>query len=178
VHARDGPTPRAARRFWNGGSVLRNRARSKPEVRDTCYWLNNNLGYSLLQLDRPREATAYLDTAVAADPGRPNAYENLGLAHSLLGDFARAAECFVVTTQVNAADPRSVRHLEELVEAHPGLLARFPTFAKEWQPVVVQSSVRPMSSLISPLTGRKCVMDAAGRIDAEEVAVELGADCA
>jgi tetratricopeptide (TPR) repeat protein len=99
---------------------------SKPEVSDTCYWLNNNLGYSLLQLDRPREAIAYLEAAVTVDRGRPNAYKNLGLAHRLLGDFARAAECFVVATQVNAADPRSVRHLEELVEAHPGLLAEVP----------------------------------------------------
>ncbi len=101
----------------------------KPENGDTGYWLRNNLGYSLLQLARPKEAIPYLEAAATIDHGRPNAYKNLGLAHELIGAYAIAVAYFVSATQANAADPRSLRHLEELVERHPGVLAEVPDLA-------------------------------------------------
>jgi tetratricopeptide (TPR) repeat protein len=98
----------------------------QPATGDTGYWLHNNLGYSLLQLGRPKEAIRYLETAATIDRGRPNAYKNLGLAHGILGEHGSAAAYFVSATQANAADPRSLRHLQELVEAHPEVLEEFP----------------------------------------------------
>jgi tetratricopeptide (TPR) repeat protein len=100
-------------------------------VPDTRYWLNNNLGYSLLQLSRADDAIPYLEIAVATDRDRPNAYKNLGLAHAHLGAFARAAAYFVSATQANATDARSLRHLEEMIAAHPEVLAEVPDLRQQ-----------------------------------------------
>jgi len=110
----------AAAHFYAGGLEL------SPGPGDTLYWLNNNLGYSLIQLGRSSEALAGLEAAIAIDGARPNAHKNLGLANEQLGKYALAAECFVKATQANASDPRSLSHLETLIAAHPELLADFP----------------------------------------------------
>lgn len=99
-----------------------------PDIR---YWLLNNLGYSLLQLSRPDDAIPYLEIAVATDRDRPNAHKNLGLAHARLGAYARAVACYVSATQANATDPRSLRHLEELIDAHPELLTEIPDVRRQ-----------------------------------------------
>lgn len=98
----------------------------KPENTQVWYWINNNLGYSLVQLGRCQEAEPYLQRGIEIDPTRANAYKNLGLA--LLGQdrHKAAADYFVTATQTNASDPRSLRHLEELVAAHPEVLAEVP----------------------------------------------------
>jgi tetratricopeptide (TPR) repeat protein len=92
----------------------------------TRYWLNNNLGYCLIQLGRPSEAMALLEAAIALDGRRANAHKNLGLAHAQLGAYAPAAQCFVNATQADALDPRSLKHLEELIAAHPEVLEDVP----------------------------------------------------
>jgi tetratricopeptide (TPR) repeat protein len=91
----------------------------------TWYFINNNLGFSLNQLGEFRDGEKYCRKAIEIDPNRPNGFKNLGLA--LLGqeDFHGAATCFVSATQVNAADPRSLRYLEELVKQHPELEFEF-----------------------------------------------------
>ena len=98
----------------------------EPENTQAWYWINNNLGYSLIQLGRCREAEPYLHRAIEVDRARPNAYKNLGLA--LLGQdrLEEAADYFVTATQANASDRRSLGHLEELVSAHPELLIEMP----------------------------------------------------
>jgi tetratricopeptide (TPR) repeat protein len=98
----------------------------EPQHTTTWYWINNNLGYSLIQLGRCQEAEGYLHRAVAMDQARPNAYKNLGLA--LLGQdrLKEAADHFVRATQANASDPRSLGHLDQLVSAHPELLVEVP----------------------------------------------------
>jgi tetratricopeptide (TPR) repeat protein len=98
----------------------------KPEDDNRLYWLHNNLGYSLIQLDRAKEAIAVLEPAVTIGRDRPNAYKNLGLAHTLLGAYAIATAYFVSATQANAADARSLRLLEELIEAHPEVSVDVP----------------------------------------------------
>jgi len=55
------------------------------------------------------------------DPQRPNAFKNLGIALAAQGHCHEAARAFVVATQVNAADPRAFRLLEDLVKQHPEL---------------------------------------------------------
>jgi tetratricopeptide (TPR) repeat protein len=102
-----------------------------PESADTSYWIHNNLGYSLIQLGRHREAEASLRAAMAIDPRRPNAYKNLGLALDGQGQHAEAAEHFVLATQANAADGRSLQHLESLVAEHPQVLLACPDLPKK-----------------------------------------------
>ncbi len=98
----------------------------EPGDTTTWYWINNNLGYSLVQLSRCQEAEPYVQRAIAIDPARPNAFKNLGLAFLGQDRHAEAADYFVRATQVNAADGRSLGHLEQLVAAHPELLAEVP----------------------------------------------------
>lgn len=92
----------------------------------TWYFIHNNLGYSLNQLEDYDGAIPYLRRAIEIDPGRPNAYKNLGLALEAKGHFPEAAELFVVATQADAADPRSLAHLENLISSHPELEVDLP----------------------------------------------------
>lgn len=92
----------------------------------TWYWINNNLGYCLIQLGQFKEAEGHLRAALAIDANRPNAFKNLGLAQLGQWQHAKAAECFLRATQVDAADARSLNHLQELVDAHPELLDEVP----------------------------------------------------
>jgi tetratricopeptide (TPR) repeat protein len=117
----------------------------KSQSTDTSYWLHNNIGYSLIQLERPQAAIGYLASAVTIDSDRPNAHKNLGLAHNLLGEHAIAAVCFVSATQANASDARSLRHLEELVAAHPEVLAAVPDLRD--QLVACRSAVDHVASM-------------------------------
>jgi tetratricopeptide (TPR) repeat protein len=80
----------------------------------------------LNQIKEYSSAIPYLRTAVEIDPGRPNAYKNLGLAYEALGDLGQAAELFITATQVNSADSRSLKHLISLVEANPALEVDIP----------------------------------------------------
>jgi tetratricopeptide (TPR) repeat protein len=95
------------------------------------YWFNNNLGYSLLQLGQSLEATIHLRVAIRVDPARSNAYKNMGLAMLQTNDPTGAARWFIAATRVNPKDGRSLAHLEELVAAHPELLAQAPDVGAE-----------------------------------------------
>lgn len=92
----------------------------------TWYFIHNNLGFSLNQLGQHDSAIPYLEKAVDIDPGRPNAYKNLGLAYEALGEPAEAAEWFIAATQANASDSRALDHLLALLEANPALEVDVP----------------------------------------------------
>jgi tetratricopeptide (TPR) repeat protein len=98
----------------------------EPQSTDAWYWINNNLGYSLVQLGQCHEAEAYLHNAVAIDQTRPNAYKNLRLASLGQNRLEAAIDYFVRATQANASDGRSLGHLEQLVREHPELLDKVP----------------------------------------------------
>lgn len=98
----------------------------EPCSQHTWYFIHNNLGYSLNQLGKHGSAVRYLERALEIDPGRPNAYKNLGLAHEALGDPVKAAELFIAATQVDAADSRSLDHLLAMMEANPALEVDIP----------------------------------------------------
>jgi tetratricopeptide (TPR) repeat protein len=83
------------------------------------YFIHNNLGFSLNALGRFGEAEAYCRRAITIDSGPSNAHKNLGLALVGLERFSEAAEAFIRATQANAADPRSLAHLETLLAEHP-----------------------------------------------------------
>lgn len=93
---------------------------------ETWYFIHNNLGYSLNQLGEHDDAISYLRHAIEIDPVRPNAFKNLGLAMEAKGRFAEAAGLFIAATQANAADPRSLTHLEHLIASHPELETNLP----------------------------------------------------
>jgi tetratricopeptide (TPR) repeat protein len=112
-------------RYYRTGHAM------KREHAPSWYWFNNNLGYSLVRLGQAGEALGYLRTAIAIHPRRSNAYKNMGLALTLLGDYAEAARSFLSATQANPDDGRALRHLEELLGAHPDVLPAVPDLASE-----------------------------------------------
>ena len=99
----------------------------EPIDTDVWYFLNNNLGYSLIQLQRNAEAEPYLRAAIQIDPSRANAFKNLGLALWGLNRLSESAESLVRATQVNPSDPRAVRHLEQLLRERPAVLDEMPS---------------------------------------------------
>lgn len=90
------------------------------------YWANNNLGFCLNQLGRPAEAKPYLKNAIALDPTRSNGFKNLGLCYQGLERFPEAVEMFIEATRANAADDRSLVHLDALVKSNPALFKQVP----------------------------------------------------
>jgi tetratricopeptide (TPR) repeat protein len=101
-----------------------------PESVATRYLIHNNLGYSLIQLGRFKEAEPLLEAAITIDPTRPNAFKNLGLTLRSQGKIPEAADYFVLATEANSADTRSLRHLEELIADHPEVLLAMPGLAE------------------------------------------------
>jgi tetratricopeptide (TPR) repeat protein len=111
---------RAAAMRYQSGIAL------EPRGRRTAYFLRNNMGYCLNQMREYEAAVPHLEQALKIDPRRANAYKNLALSHQGTGNLKRAAELFVDATRSNAADSRSLRHLESLIEANPDLLVDVP----------------------------------------------------
>jgi len=109
----------AAIRYYKEAEAL------EPANNRTWYFINNNLGYSLNTLGRFAEGEVYCRRAIGIEPGRPNAFKNLGIALVGQGEYAEAARCYVTATQVNAADPRAMKVLEELIAQHPELEFEF-----------------------------------------------------
>ena len=97
----------------------------EPSQTDVWYFISNNLGFSLIQLSQFSEGATWCRRAIETNPNRANAYKNLGMALSGQGDFQGAATCFVAATQVDAADPRAFKLLEELLQHHPELEFEF-----------------------------------------------------
>lgn len=116
--ARDYPL---AVQFYRQGVAL------EPAAQPNWYFIHNNLGFSLNQLGDFVEGEDCCRRAIAIAPERSNAHKNLGLALVGQGRFREAAETFVKATQVNASDPRSLKHLEDLLAEHPNLVAEFDT---------------------------------------------------
>jgi tetratricopeptide (TPR) repeat protein len=98
----------------------------EPCSQQTWYFIHNNLGYCLNQLNKHESAVRYLERALKIDPARPNAYKNLGLAQEALGEPVKAAELYISATRVNAADSRSLNHLLALMESNPALEVDIP----------------------------------------------------
>jgi tetratricopeptide (TPR) repeat protein len=103
----------------------------EPCGRETWYFIHNNLGYSLNQLGQHDEAISYLRHAIKIDPNYSNAHKNLGLAMEAKGQFAEAASFYVSATQANAADPRSLAHLESLMLSHPEVGLELPSLTDQ-----------------------------------------------
>jgi tetratricopeptide (TPR) repeat protein len=115
----------AAARFYRQGLGC------EPADPRTSYFLRNNLGYSLNVLGDHVEAEDLCRAAIRIEPVRSNAHKNLGIALAGQERFEDAARAYVAAVRANAADPRALRHLEQLLEAHPDLEVRVPEIKEE-----------------------------------------------
>jgi len=113
--------------FAAAAKYYRQALQLEPCSTSVWYFIHNNLGYSLNQLNQHESAIPRLQRAIEIDPGKPNAYKNLGLSYVALGNLEQAAELFIAATRVEAADGRSLNHLDELLAAHPALDVDVPT---------------------------------------------------
>jgi tetratricopeptide (TPR) repeat protein len=98
----------------------------EPTGTGSWYFINNNLGYSLIQLGQFVDAEPYCRAAIETDPRMHNAYKNLGLSLQGQGRYPEAARSYIQAISANAADPRALRHLEGLLEEHPDLVSEVP----------------------------------------------------
>ncbi len=92
--------------------------------RQVWYFLHNNIGYCLNQVKRHKEATKYCRLAIAISPEAFNAHKNLGVALEGLGRYAVAAKSYVDSCRQCPIDGRALRHLQDLVAAHPDVLRK------------------------------------------------------
>ena len=125
-HLAMGQLEEKRRDFESAAQHYRDGLAMKPPDGHAAYFFNNNLGYSLNQLGKPKEAIPYLKRAKEVFPHLPNAYKNLALSYQALGDVKNAARLFIQATQVDASDSRSLYHLEELLSNNPGLSLETP----------------------------------------------------
>jgi len=98
--------------FYESGLAL------QPTSAPVRYLLHNNLGFSLNQLGKYPEGEVHCRAAIEVDATRPNAFKNLGLSLQGQGRYALAARSFVDATKANASDPRSAKHLRDLLTEH------------------------------------------------------------
>jgi len=127
------------RNWAKAAEVYRQAIQLEPTDPTTWYWANNNLGFSLNQLGDYTGGEEYCRRALKIDPSRPNAYKNLGLSLQGQGQLVEAAKHFIEGTLTCPGDDRSLRHLLELVEAHPDIKAELPTI--EWDIAQCQDAV-------------------------------------
>lgn len=89
-----------------------------PAVR---YFGHNNLGYSLILLERPEDAEPHCLAAIAIEPRRHNAHKNLGLVRQAQARWLEAAFCFLQADRLCPADQRARHLLDVLLSGHPDL---------------------------------------------------------
>ncbi len=99
-------------------AIYRKGLESKTDDTDTRYFLNNNLGYSLIQIGEYEEAEVHCREAIEIDPARHNAYKNLGLVLREKGLYGEAANCFLTASKIAPNDARAATLLAELLNKH------------------------------------------------------------
>ncbi|MQX36289.1 tetratricopeptide repeat protein [Roseospira navarrensis] len=93
-----------------------------PSARDLAYFGHNNLGFSLIQMQRFDEAEPHCEAAIRLNPDRHNAFKNLGLVRQAQGRWPEAAGHFITAYEVCPSDTRAWHLLSALVSAHPEVL--------------------------------------------------------
>jgi tetratricopeptide (TPR) repeat protein len=105
----------------------------EPADTEVGYLVHNNLGYSLNQLERHEEAEGFCRSAIQIDPGRYNAYKNLGVALEGQGKYSEAVENYIQAFKTNLVEPRAFYHLEHVVKKHPQVLTANPALGDEFE---------------------------------------------
>ena len=98
----------------------------EPADSDIWYFLNNNLGYCLNHFNRFAEAEHFCREAIRINPDHHNAYKNLAISMEGQGNLADAVENFILAVEKNAADPRALNHLDNMVDANPEIEVEIP----------------------------------------------------
>lgn len=134
----EGPEERALAYLFLGGLgerrrdweyAIRHYARALAEEtqrKDFCYFGNNNLGYSLIQLGRFDEAEGYCLAAIELDTARHNAHKNLGLVRLEQKRWLEAAFCFTEAYRLCPGDKRAWHLLSAVLNSQPALLKTSP----------------------------------------------------
>lgn len=130
-----------ARRPWKMGATLLLVALAALSFRQSAHWrdditlfthnievnprsglAHNNIGFALLERDRPREAIAHFDAALEIDANTAHARTNLGMAHRDLGDLDAAAGHLRAALDSRPHDRRALNALG-VIAAQRGNLA-------------------------------------------------------
>ncbi len=98
----------------------------EPVHTELWYYINNNLGYCLNHFGKYEEGERYCRAAIRIDPERHNAYKNVGISLEGQGQYSEAAKSYVSAIRANAADPRALVHLENLVAEHDEVSIEIP----------------------------------------------------
>lgn len=145
----------------------------EPTQSDTWYFINNNPGYSLLQVGRFEAAEPYSRAAIEIDPAKYNAHKNLGLSLQGQAKYADAAISYLQSIRANSADPRALNHLEALLAEQPAVLSEVPELRdllnKSREAVtiatrVTQAAVENQMAASEELTNAQKILVAVGRI--------------
>ena len=89
---------------------------------EILYFMNNNLGYSLNQLDRYAAAEPFCRKAIELDPHRHNAHKNLGVSLAGQGHFVDAIRGLVTALEIEPWDLRAAGHITQIMNRCPSAL--------------------------------------------------------
>jgi len=89
------------------------------------YFIHNNLGYSLIQIGDYGGAEKYCRAAIRINPGRHNAYKNLGLSLEGQDQKGQAIEFLAAAAWICPQDSRALERMEEIMGSNPSLLDEF-----------------------------------------------------
>jgi len=112
--------------FVKAAACYRQALSLKPADERIWYFSNNNLGYSLNQLEQYADSERFCREAIKSDPRRYNAHKNLGIALQGQGRLPEALASLVRAVELCPLDPRAGRHIFALVSTHPELLEQRP----------------------------------------------------
>jgi tetratricopeptide (TPR) repeat protein len=104
----------------------------EPSDRATWYFIHNNLGFSLNQLQQFQDGERLCRKAIQIDPDRSNAHKNLGLALAGQGRFVEAVPCYLESALVSqGSDPRGMMLLSGLLREHPEVAEEIPDIQEQ-----------------------------------------------
>lgn len=107
----------------------------------TLYFGNNNLAYSLIQMNRYDEAKPFCILAIEMDAERHNAHKNLGLVYQGQGQLLDAAFSFIRAYWLKRDNLRAFDHLDRLLSMSPGLAENSPVLTREFVSIKKQIAV-------------------------------------
>jgi tetratricopeptide (TPR) repeat protein len=120
------------RDYRKAADAYRQALAHEPSDRGTWYFIHNNLGFSLNQLQEFQEGERLCRKAIQIDPDRPNAHKNLGLALVGQGRLVEAAPCYLESALVSRGlDPRGMMLLSGLLRDHPEVAEELPDIREQ-----------------------------------------------
>jgi tetratricopeptide (TPR) repeat protein len=92
-----------------------------PTAKNVVYLLHNNMGYCLSRRGEHAQAERHCQMAVALEPQKHNAWNNLGVSLEGQEDFLGAAWAYLEARKADASDERSNALMRGLLTRHPEL---------------------------------------------------------